>query len=86
MPTTSMLSFYLSLNNAYARRHSLLINDDIDEIIQSGEERTVELNRKYEGLNLKDLSNFKSDTSVHRWEGEDFHSGVSMIANCLYLC
>ncbi|KAJ7801915.1 P-loop containing nucleoside triphosphate hydrolase protein [Mycena olivaceomarginata] len=38
----------------------LLINDDIDAIIQRGEERTVELNSKYEGLNLEDLSNFKS--------------------------
>jgi hypothetical protein len=35
--------------------NSLIINDDIDAIIQRGEERTVELNTKYEGLNLDDL-------------------------------
>lgn len=51
------------------------INDDIDEIIQRGEERTIELNSKYESLNLEDLSNFKSDASVQQWEGEDFRSG-----------
>ncbi|KAJ7767486.1 P-loop containing nucleoside triphosphate hydrolase protein [Mycena maculata] len=42
----------------------LLINDDIDAIIQRGEERTIELNSKYEGLNLEDLSNFNSEASV----------------------
>ncbi|KAH7920364.1 hypothetical protein BV22DRAFT_1039935 [Leucogyrophana mollusca] len=53
----------------------LLINDDIDAIIQRGEERTQELSSKYEGLNLEDLSNFKTDSSVQQWEGEDFRSG-----------
>ncbi|KAJ7623380.1 SNF2 family N-terminal domain-containing protein [Roridomyces roridus] len=53
----------------------LLINDDIDAIIQRGEERTTELNSKYEGLNLEDLSNFKSEASVQQWEGEDFRTG-----------
>ncbi|KAK7030739.1 SNF2 family N-terminal domain-containing protein [Favolaschia claudopus] len=53
----------------------LLINDDIDAIIQRGEERTIELNSKYEGLNLEDLSNFKSEASVQQWEGEDFRTG-----------
>ncbi len=54
-----------------------LFNDDIDEIIQRGEERTMELNSKYETLNLEDLSNFKSEASVQQWEGEDFRNGVS---------
>ncbi|KAF8167097.1 P-loop containing nucleoside triphosphate hydrolase protein [Crassisporium funariophilum] len=53
----------------------LLINEDIDAIILRGEERTIELNSKYEGLNLEDLSNFKSEASVQQWEGEDFRSG-----------
>ena len=51
---------------------SLLINDDIEAIIQRGEERTTELNSKYEGLTFEDLSNFKSEASVQQWEGEDF--------------
>jgi len=44
----------------------LMINDDIDAIIQRGEERTVELNSKYEGLDLDDLNNFKLDVTVQR--------------------
>jgi SWI/SNF-related matrix-associated actin-dependent regulator of chromatin subfamily A member 5 len=54
----------------------LVINEDIDAIIARGEERTIELNSKYEGLNLEDLNNFKSDASVQQWEGEDFRAGV----------
>lgn len=56
-----------------------MINDDIDAIIQRGEERTQELNSKYESLNLDDLNNFKSDASVQQWEGEDFRPGVSSL-------
>jgi hypothetical protein len=32
------------------------VNDDIDAITQRGEERTAELNSKYEGLNLNSSS------------------------------
>ncbi|PAV22924.1 SNF2 family DNA-dependent ATPase [Pyrrhoderma noxium] len=49
---------------------SLSVDDDIDNIIKLGEERTAELNSKYEGLNFDDLNNFKSD-SMLQWEGED---------------
>ena len=55
----------------------MMIDDDIDAIINRGEERTAELSTKYEALNLEDLSNFKSDASVQQWEGEDFRGGVS---------
>ena len=51
---------------------SLMVNDDIETIIARGETRTQELNTKYEGLNLEDLNNFKSDFAVQQWEGEDF--------------
>ena len=53
-----------------------MINDDIDAIIQRGEERTQELNSKYEGLSFDALSTFKSEASVQQWEGEDFRAGV----------
>lgn len=53
-----------------------MVDDDIDAIILRGEERTAELNSKYEGLNFEDLSNFKSDSIVQQWEGEDFRGGV----------
>ena len=52
-----------------------MINDDIDEIILRGEERTAEINSKYEGLNFEDLNNFKSDSMIQQWEGEDFRDG-----------
>ena len=57
----------------------MVINEDIDAIIARGEERTIELNSKYEGLNLEDLNNFKSDASVQQWEGEDFRAGVGIL-------
>ena len=57
-----------------------MIDDDIDAIIQRGEERTTELNSKYEGLNLDDLNNFKSDATAQQWEREDFRSGVSCLS------
>ena len=48
---------------------SPLVNADIDEIIHHGEERTAEINSKYEGLTIDDLNNFKSELSVKEWEG-----------------
>jgi len=55
-------------------QYRMVVNNDIDVIILRGEERTAELNSKYEGLNLEDLNNFKSDASVQQWEGEDFRA------------
>ncbi|KAG8920929.1 hypothetical protein FRC03_005426 [Tulasnella sp. 419] len=51
---------------------NLMVDDDIEAIIAKGEERTAELNSKYEGMNFEDLSNFKSEAMVQQWEGEDF--------------
>jgi SWI/SNF-related matrix-associated actin-dependent regulator of chromatin subfamily A member 5 len=52
---------------------SMLVEDDIDEIIRRGEERTAELNSKYAGLNFDDLANFKSEmNTTTSWEGEEF--------------
>ena len=56
------------------------IDEDINAIIQKGEERTAELNSKYEGLNFDDLNNFKSDPML-QWEGEDFKNGVSFVVD-----
>ena len=63
----------------------MMVDDDIEAIIAKGEERTQELNSKYEQLNLEDLSNFKSDASVQQWEGEDFRGGVCMLLSSLPL-
>jgi hypothetical protein len=69
----SLRSPFSLLTSVYFR---LMVDNDIEAIIAKGEERTQELNSKYEQLNLEDLSNFKSDASVQQWEGEDFRGGV----------
>jgi hypothetical protein len=58
----------------------MMIDDDIDEIIKRGEEKTAEINSKYAGLDLDALNNFKSESMVQTWEGEDFAGKVSTCA------
>ncbi|KAK3342987.1 SNF2 family N-terminal domain-containing protein [Neurospora tetraspora] len=48
-----------------------LADDDIDAILAAGENRTKELNAKYEKLGLDDLQKFTSE-SAYEWNGEDF--------------
>lgn len=48
-----------------------LNEDDIDAILSAGENRTKELNAKYEKLGLDDLQKFTSE-SAYEWNGEDF--------------
>jgi hypothetical protein len=60
----------------------MLIDDDIDDIIKKGENKTAELNSKYAGLDLDALNNFKSESMVNQWEGEDFATArVSFFAS-----
>lgn len=47
------------------------IDDDIEEVLKRGEERTAELNSKYSNLNIDDLKNFSSE-SAYQWNGEDW--------------
>lgn len=44
---------------------------DIDEILARGENRTKELNAKYEKLGIDDLQKFSSE-SAYEWNGENF--------------
>lgn len=46
--------------------------DDIEKIIREGEERTVELNKKYEGMNLDALTNFQPELGTRSWEGQTY--------------
>ena len=48
-----------------------LNDDDIDAILQAGENRTKELNARYEKLGIDDLQKFSSE-SAYEWNGEDF--------------
>jgi len=52
------------------------LDDDIEEILRLGEEKTAELNKKYENVTIDDLKNFTSD-SAYQWNGEDWSSKVS---------
>ena len=45
--------------------------DDIDALLRRGEERTAELNKKYEKLGIDDLQKFESD-NAYEWNGQDF--------------
>lgn len=51
---------------------NMMVDDDIDEIIRRGEDRTKELNSKYAGLDLDALNNFRSESLINTWEGQDF--------------
>ncbi|KAI9900202.1 hypothetical protein N3K66_004464 [Trichothecium roseum] len=46
-------------------------DDDIDAILARGEDRTKELNAKYDKLGLDDLQKFTSE-SAYEWNGENF--------------
>ncbi|KAF1808678.1 putative SNF2 family helicase/ATPase [Eremomyces bilateralis CBS 781.70] len=48
-----------------------LTDDDIDAILKRGEERTAELNAKYENLGIDDLQKFTSE-SAYEWNGQKF--------------
>ncbi|OJJ49239.1 hypothetical protein ASPZODRAFT_140162 [Penicilliopsis zonata CBS 506.65] len=45
--------------------------DDFDAIMRKGEERTSELNKKYESLGIDDLQKFSSE-NAYEWNGQDF--------------
>ncbi|KAL8999532.1 MAG: hypothetical protein Q9169_001620 [Polycauliona sp. 2 TL-2023] len=48
-----------------------LSDDDIDAIFRHGEERTAQLNARYEKLGIDDLQKFTSD-NAYEWNGENF--------------
>lgn len=48
-----------------------MTEDDVDAILAAGENRTKELNAKYEKLGLDDLQKFTSE-SAYEWNGKDF--------------
>ncbi|KAG9305927.1 hypothetical protein G9A89_016580 [Geosiphon pyriformis] len=58
-------------NSIFTSSDSTVTKDDIDQILLKGEEKTVELNRRYEGLGLEDLQKFSSE-SAYEWQGENW--------------
>jgi len=59
-------------NSAFANKGGIS-DDDIDAILRRGEERTAQLNAKYEKLGIDDLQKFTSD-SAYEWNGQDFNA------------
>lgn len=49
-----------------------LTEDDFEDIMRKGEERTKEMNAKYEKLGIDDLQNFSSEAGTYEWNGESF--------------
>ncbi|TVY94025.1 ISWI chromatin-remodeling complex ATPase, partial [Lachnellula willkommii] len=56
---------------ALAEKGADLNDDDIDDILKHGEERTAQLNARYEKLGIDDLQKFTSE-SAYEWNGQDF--------------
>ncbi|TVY36527.1 ISWI chromatin-remodeling complex ATPase [Lachnellula subtilissima] len=56
---------------ALAENGADLNDDDIDDILKHGEERTAQLNARYEKLGIDDLQKFTSE-SAYEWNGQDF--------------
>lgn len=48
-------------------------DDDLEAILQQGENRTAQLNAKYAQLGMDELNNFTSD-SAYLWNGENFEA------------
>jgi SWI/SNF-related matrix-associated actin-dependent regulator of chromatin subfamily A member 5 len=53
-------------------KNAVTVDEDIDAIIKSGEERTTQLNDKYKSFNLDELNSFKGGETAYNWEGENF--------------
>lgn len=49
-----------------------LTENDFDEILRKGEERTKEMNAKYENMGIDDVQKFSSEAGTYEWNGESF--------------
>ncbi|XP_044747789.1 chromatin-remodeling complex ATPase chain Iswi [Coccinella septempunctata] len=64
-------------NHVFASKDSEITDDDIDTILQRGEEKTQEMKQKLDSLGESSLRNFTVDTpnehsTVYHFEGEDY--------------
>lgn len=52
----------------------ITVDDDIDEILKKGEEKTQQLNAKYQSLGLDDLQKYNEvdNQSAYEWNGKNF--------------
>lgn len=62
-------------NHVFASKDSEITEEDIDVILEKGENKTAEMNQKFEQLGESSLRNFTVDTPieyVYQFEGEDY--------------
>jgi SWI/SNF-related matrix-associated actin-dependent regulator of chromatin subfamily A member 5 len=52
---------------------STIANDDIEQILARSEQKTADLDAKYQDMGLDDLQKFTvADSTAYQWEGQDF--------------
>jgi len=64
------------------------MDEDIEAILKRGEEKTAELEAKYQDMGIDDLAKFTTDGqgTVFQWEGEDYSNKVCIFANTFFYC
>ncbi|XP_028821548.1 SWI/SNF-related matrix-associated actin-dependent regulator of chromatin subfamily A member 5 [Denticeps clupeoides] len=69
--------------HVFASKESEITDDDIDEILERGEQKTMEMKEKMDNLGESSLRNFTMDTenSVYNFEGEDYREKKKVITN-----
>ncbi|XP_060913340.1 SWI/SNF-related matrix-associated actin-dependent regulator of chromatin subfamily A member 5 [Labrus mixtus] len=70
--------------HVFASKESEITDDDIDEILERGERKTMEMKEKLSSLGESTLRNFTMDTensSVYTFEGEDYREKKKVITN-----
>ncbi|XP_046901658.1 SWI/SNF-related matrix-associated actin-dependent regulator of chromatin subfamily A member 5 isoform X2 [Hypomesus transpacificus] len=73
--------------HVFASKESDITDEDIDEILERGEKKTIEMKEKMENLGESSLRNFSMDTenaaayTVYSFEGEDYREKKKVITN-----
>nr|XP_019956772.1 PREDICTED: SWI/SNF-related matrix-associated actin-dependent regulator of chromatin subfamily A member 5 isoform X1 [Paralichthys olivaceus] len=70
--------------HVFASKESEITDEDIDEILERGERKTMEMKEKLSSLGESSLRNFTMDTensSVYTFEGEDYREKKKVITN-----
>ncbi|TNN89503.1 SWI/SNF-related matrix-associated actin-dependent regulator of chromatin subfamily A member 5 [Liparis tanakae] len=70
--------------HVFASKESEITDEDIDEILERGERKTMEMKEKMCTLGESTLRNFTMDTensSVYKFEGEDYREKKKVITN-----
>ncbi|CAB1327271.1 unnamed protein product [Coregonus sp. 'balchen'] len=69
--------------HVFASKESDITDDDIDEILERGEKKTMELKEKMNTMGESSLRNFtmESDNSVYTFEGEDYREKKKVVTN-----